>query len=221
VPTYIYTLFFYVIGYTTLFHFIRQIYGINRWYLSIFNEKITQLRDNIIYLVTVIPILILFFKKPIDTVNFGYQFFFLETSCNKCIIKALNVLFVVSVIAFLIQEYLFFKEKQPINLNRIFFTIGTGIVFLWISNFAKTPLEIIVPLVIIHGFTYYTVTIKFEKEFYKFSFKKALFIVLMVGLFFGILINYLYNINYMYQNNFLLALLFTPLLTHYIIDMRI
>ena len=64
ITTYIYTLFFYVIGYTTLFHFIRQIYGINRWYLSISNEKITQLRDNVIYLVTVIPMLILFFKQP-------------------------------------------------------------------------------------------------------------------------------------------------------------
>jgi hypothetical protein len=221
IAKYDYDLFFYVIGYLTIFHFIRQIYGINRWYIKINNEELTQLRDNIIYIVTLIPIIIFFFRPAINTVDYGYQFFFLNTMCNKCIIKGLNVVFFIAVFSFLVQELLFYKKTKFINLNRILYVLGTGSIFWWIGNYATTPLDVILPLVMTHGLTYYAVTIKFEKDFYNFSFIKALLITITVGTVFGILINYFYNQDYMYENAILLALLFTPLITHYIIDMRI
>jgi hypothetical protein len=212
--------YFYVfITYFAWFHYLKQIYGINRWYMKKENENITPTRNNIVFVITLIPLLIVSLRD-INLGDYGFQLIHFDSFCNKCVIKTLNFLFIISVIYWLFEEHLLSK-KEKINMQRVLFILGNAILYYLVANYSTNFYEILIPILLTHGTSYYLALYQFEKNIKKTDTKRIIYSMLFFGVIGGLIMNEMYDVDMFYDNKILLSLLFTPLITHYLIDMII
>jgi len=218
--------FYSFVVYATLFHFIRQAYGINRWYML--SEKGNKLIiDFIMYSLMITPLIALHFRSDLHIALYDYDDFFIYTS-NDYLAKIICINLALLATWFI---YELVNIKQ-FNKQRFIFMSSTAILFSFIGYFANNEIEVIIPFMSAHGLQYLLLSAKFENEQHKINFKKILILLVFIGAVFGGLDTYAQgsleedmNNIYMFSDDVLskvlIALLFVPLVSHYIYDMKI
>ena len=217
--------FWNMVLYATFFHFIRQIYGINRWYMRVEGRK-SPLIDTVLLLSMIIPILSMSFNPYINVVMFTENDFFKHPSAeiyNALI--ALNVAVILVWIGYEAKSYL--KGDKP-NPYRLLYTASHIALFSLVGYTASNATEVIIPIMMAHGFQYLVLSAKMENELYEIKFWKIFVVLLIIGVVFGGADTLLqeqfdmdnsYLFDYTVWDKFALSLLLVPLFSHYIYDM--
>ena len=213
--------------YATFFHFVRQIYGINRWYMA--KEKLkSKVIDFFVYALIILPILSIHFNQNMEITLYSKDDFI---SYKSSLLFAITLL--LNIIAFFgwgISEYFIYRRRGSINIYRIVFVLSNAILFALVGYFAKNYIEVIIPLMMAHGFQYLILSSSLESKINNRKMLKVFMTLLAIGIVFGGIDTYLQDEfdmdnSYLYYGdtieNLLLALLLTPLFSHYIYDMKI
>jgi len=213
--------------YFTFFHFIRQIFGINRWYMAKENNK-NKIIDFFLYALVLLPILSIHFNSYMTLELYTPNDFFTYKSENIFIsVIAINI---AVAIGWMIAEYKNYKKTNKINNYRILFVASNVVLFTLVGYFANNYVEVLVPIMMSHGFQYLILSSDFESKIHKKKIVNIFFVLLFIGVVFGGIDTYLQELfdmdnTYMHENDFLtsvlLSILLTPLFSHYIYDMKI
>lgn len=157
-------LFWRILAYVAVFHFIRQQYGLMRLYLRMDKpSKFSSITDSIaIYTATLYPLLYWHFS---GNRNFNW---FLENDFipleNTTIIPIFQFIYFLIILLYIIKELYFFVSSKKINIPKNLLIIGTflswyfGIVY-FNGDMAFTTLN-----VISHGIPYIALIWFFEKK---------------------------------------------------------
>jgi len=213
--------------YATFFHFARQIYGINRWYMKK-EEMNSKFRDFIIYSIIILPILSMHFNPYFTVIFFTpSDFYTYKSELLYSLTININILIV---FIWVLIELINYNRIKTINLYRIIFILSNIVLFSAVGYFASNSIEVIIPVMMAHGFQYLVLSVKAENQLHDISVKKVALILLLLATLFGGLDTYLQDLfdmdnSYLYDysmiDKVLLSLLLVPLFSHYIYDMRI
>ena len=213
--------------YFTFFHFIRQIFGINRWYMAKEKNK-SRAIDFFVYALVLVPILSIHFNPHMTLELYTSSDFFTYKSDNIFIVVILiNILMI---IGWLISEYKSYKKTRIFNKYRILFVASSAVLFTLVGYFANNYVEVLVPIMMSHGFQYLILSSDFENRVHNKNLISIFVVLLFIGIVFGGMDTYLQELfdmdnTYMHESDFLtsllLSVLLTPLFSHYIYDMKI
>lgn len=214
--------------YLTVFHHIRQFYGVHRWSLAINPSKGPNSSVEL-YALTVLPFIGYHFRDDID-----YQGFFTREdmflSPNPF---ALNMVYALLLIAL---ASLIFKVIKSIQNKSLSLPVLSTIIFPFIINFycflyTKHFFAALLPVLAVHGMTYYHLSALAQRKLKQGFWAKPLrgfFAVLAVSVVLGSLETFITSEqidiipSIQYQGNYLLAFgvafVTTPSIYHYIAD---
>jgi len=158
------TLFWSVVAYFAVFHFIRQQYGFFRLYSR--NETALRWRKWIlttaIYAMTVIPILIWHARGQR---NFNWMtkgdFFYIN---NPMLTPILNSLLIIVTLLYLYVEYAEAKDHGRVNWPRVLLTLGTGFSYYVSIVISNNDFVFSLVNVIGHGIPYLALVYLSEKK---------------------------------------------------------
>lgn len=212
--------------YFTIYHHIRQYYGITRWYQKK-NSRFCQLTNFFLYTLTLLPVVAFHFRNVSISLYSKEDLFVFPSPYLYTITKNLYFLFLFLYLFF--EIYIYFNVKKEINRisSIIFPALLHGICFLKGDNIST----IIFPLLITHGLSYFWIialNIKKTSPIKTFqSWKTALFascFIMLIGGGLESLLDLAVNdYDYLSKNSdlhksILLAFIVTPNLWHYIVD---
>lgn len=208
--------------YLTLFHHLRQNYGMTRWYQRL-NKRMCRVSNFFFYALTLIPILFFHFRQ-----NVTHHYY---TDDDLILMDSPFVQKILLVIYFFIfSGWIFFElrlmargisEWNRLTLQAFYFVLYGACFF-----FGENGVQILIPLLLVHGLTYFAVmseTLKTGSRFKSFYF--ALFVILVTALVFGCIETYFeeYHIDFKPASPTLIGsigvgLYLTPLIFHYFLD---
>lgn len=215
--------------YLTVFHHIRQYYGIHRWSLSLNRPKGPSCEKEL-YALTILPFVGYHFRGDID-----YQGFFSREDMfrypSELGFNIVVILIVLTSLSFLFKIYKSYSDKSlalPVLTTVIFPSVISIFCFMISNNFFLSLL----PILAIHGATYYHVTglaqAKIYKGFWAAHPKISLALICLFAIFMGGLESWLTDSeidilpSLEYKGNYLLAFgvafVTTPAIYHYIAD---
>ncbi|WP_295900696.1 hypothetical protein [uncultured Bdellovibrio sp.] len=205
--------------YATIFHNVRQFFGIHKWYQRL-NGNYVKWADYLLYFNCFMPFLIAHFRTgPVWNYDYSDQDIFRFP--NEDIYKTLLVFYFIGVTLWLVFETLRLKKNREWNrvLSAVFPTVLYGVCFLC----GRTAAEIVFPLVIAHGVSYFALMSlalsRTQKRFSNLQFGTA--VVLMTALLFGslegVFEEYYLDLTSVTLSP-LVALYLTPLFCHYYFD---
>jgi len=208
----------YVVVYFTIYHNIRQLFGVSKWYQKI-NKSFDKGSDFFLYAFCLIPVIAFHFRDNVQTPNYydvsgslyPDQFLF---SLSLLIFSLLFLLYAVKEVIF------YFKTKQ-LQTARILSVIYPGLIYSFAFLFSNNIIEILFPLVVSHGLTY-LILIDYSLERTTSNYKKkTLIFVLLAAVVFG-------STEFFTESLFVdvsdptkaiaTALFLTPLFCHYLFD---
>jgi hypothetical protein len=211
-----------LVVYATIYHNVRQFFGISKWYQRL-NGKFRRYSDYFLYFNCWMPFLIAHFRM-----DFVWNSYYSPQDIfrwpNEQIFQVLMVIYFAGILAWLGYE-ISIARKHP-EWNRIlaiaFPSLLYGIAFIR----GRTAMEMIFPLVVAHGVGYFALMSfalnKTQERF--FNFRKAVVLILVTALFFGVLEAYyedLLDLSTPAVSGtmaFLIAIYLTPLFCHYYFD---
>jgi len=215
------------IVYATIFHHVRQLYGINKWYQSL-NGRVDRNSDYFLYFLSVIPFLAYHFRPGVPANYYSQEDLFLfpfrEVYLGFC------VLFITGVIFWLVYEYKLFVKgiREPNRFVGVFFpAILYGQCFL----LAQTLSQVLFPLLLSHGIAYMAILAlsleRTQRDRFR-SFWIALFVIVLTAAFFGGLESFWEEGQSEFTSGLplflrasLIGATLTPLFCHYAFDARI
>ena len=215
--------------YATFFHFVRQFYGVMRWYLFLDKNRHTYILDVLFYLITLTPFVCLHLRPDLDPVGYYARVDTFQFASEKFlnIFKVVNIVVLAS---WFIYEVSFYMKHKVFELSRILYLVTTVILFNLVGFYATESMMIILPIVSAHGLQYYILLAEMVNKHHFFKLWKTILIVFFTGLIFGYLngwgeeeadLTYRYVISFNLENGLMVALILTPLFAHYILDMVI
>tara|TARA_R110002049_G_scaffold159312_1_gene324198 strand:- start:281 stop:1267 length:987 start_codon:yes stop_codon:yes gene_type:complete len=214
--------------YLTVFHHIRQYYGIHRWSLAI-NPNKGPMATKELYAMSVLPFIGYHFRSDIN-----YQGFFTPDDMflfpNPEVLNLIYLLMAVAFISLIYKISIAVKDKTisiPI-LSTVIFPVFINIFCFLIS---KDFFITLLPVLAVHGMTYYHLSAlaqgKLKKGFWSKP-RVAVAIIVSTSILFGFLESFLTEEqidiipSIQYQGNYLLAFgvafVTTPAIYHYIAD---
>ncbi len=210
------------IAYFTIYHNVRQFYGVTKWYQNI-NQSWDKISDVFFYTLCLLPFLTMHFRTDLVWINH-----YVEAGVFMHPSLILEKLFTIAY--FLVfgawTLYEFFKEKRIGYWQhaRILATLFPILTYTYCFMYAKDITGVLFPLVVSHGLTYFVlvgVSIKRIKLM-----KAQLLIFLSVVLTATVLGGLEFYIEDEFSNLYstslietgLAALFLTPLFCHYIYD---
>lgn len=211
-----------IVVYLTLFHHLRQNYGMSRWYQRL-NKRMCRVSDFFFYTLTILPIAYFHFRTNVTHQYYtGNDLFLFDQPEIQQLLLLTYFLFFLAWIVFELR----LKSRGIHELNRslvlAFYFMLYGVCFFFGTN----TQEILVPLLLVHGITYFGVmgeTLKGGPRLR--SFYWALLAVLGTALVFGSIEAYFEenHIDFTPQSPSLISsigvgLYLTPLLFHYFLD---
>ena len=219
--------FFEFVLYFTFYHNLRQLSGINSWYQKISNER--ALKDHcFIYLSVTLSFLALHYHPRFD----------FEVLLNLPVaLTSSSILFYTliggAVVTLLIFLYLERSHWNGKNAPRILSVLAPGLLFAFCIGFGNSFWDCVVPLLVLHGATYIAVVARslpsmrrFSALSMKTSVGLTVALCLVLAVFEGQLEGRLPNFDYRaegfpFYGHFLLALVVTPQVWHFIVDSKI
>ncbi len=206
------------IFYITIFHNVRQLYGVTKWYQTK-TTWYTKTPGRFLYLLTLIPFIAFHFStKQIEY----YTILKLFRYNSQTLFLLTLIIYTVIVVSF-IGYMLTHKKYIPVHLSIISAASIYGFGFL----IAKDSLQQVAPIVVTHGSAYIVLMGYSMKKLSYQSYIKPLLLLIAVALIFGfaentVMENMLVNIDLSsFNTQVVISLLLTPLLSHYTYDMFI
>lgn len=214
-------------AYNTLFHYIRQNFGVLRWYEKI-NNRTCLTSHRFLYGICLLSILAAHFRPGMVPGHFSKFDYLLYPS--ETFFSLFRLLYFTGLVFWIIFEINLFKKgiREP---NR-FLAIAFPVIFNSICMlYGNGWFQIVLPIVTAHGFTYFglmTLALhKTQPQFYKTQLH-AIYFIIVVAILGGLgdwyfdqeLVepDYLRASGYSWLNSGLLALMITPTLCHYLYD---
>lgn len=205
--------------YATIFHNVRQFFGIHKWYQRL-NNRYHSWADMFLYFNCFMPFLIAHFRTgPLWSYDYSDQDLFRYPDTD--IHNALLVVYFVGVASWSACEILSLKKNKEWNrlLSAAFPTVLYGVCFL----LGRTAAEVVFPLAVAHGVSYFGLTSlalsRTQKRFRNLHIGIA--VVLLTALVFGSLEG-IFEEHYLDLSNAMLSPLvaacLTPLFCHYYFD---
>lgn len=215
--------------YTTIYHNVRQYYGVTRWYQKNINSKsIWQTR--FLYLLTLIPVLLFHFRSNIPKALYGKTD--LASYDNPVLLQnGFYLYFSVIGVWLVYQAFTLYRNKREFatSLSVLVPAIGYGAGFLY----GTTVFQMAAPIIVGHGVGYWALMSvslqRTQAEKFK-SFGKVLLVTMMIAVIVGSISDVIeqnYLEKYMYSmavgwNHIVIslavALVLTPLFLHYYVD---
>jgi hypothetical protein len=209
--------------YFTVYHNVRQLYGINKWYQLIEN-KFDKRADYFLYGICGLSFLALHFKP-----NFHYAFYtgqdlFIYPQAE--VFSVLKIAVLALVAFYLLYEFSLYRKHGRFFLNRLLFVLSAQAVYVFSCLLASNELQLLAPLVLTHALHYLALVVLTgakTNNLLKLSWVKVTTLVLLSLLLFGGFEYYIENkaldfVSHSSVNSFLIALYLVPLLTHFILD---
>lgn len=214
--------------YFTVYHHIRQFYGIQKWYQHLYKRS-CRWSSFFLYALTILPFVLLHFRQAvIDGYYTKGDLFIFENREIYNWLWAVYIFFLVWWLSF--EVHLFFKVgfegSRVLQLSTTVILCGSCFLL------SKNNLEVVVPLMISHGVSYLALmelSLKRLKFPPVWGIRSPMILLLLTALILGggtFWMEYeVLDINNRYLNEsvessskFLLALYFVPLYSHYIFD---
>lgn len=139
--------------YFTLYHHIRQFYGFSRWYQGL-NQRACPTGDKFLYALLFIPLLLLHLRPGISFSIYGVNeiLFFPHAKLYE-----IGLLIYAAILA----SWIFFETKQWRagfhEINRLSAIAIPTAFHIYCFLIAKTTAQIIMPLIALHGVTYFAI----------------------------------------------------------------
>lgn len=204
--------------YATVFHNVRQLLGISKWYQKI-NKSWSRTSDIFLYLLCGIPFLAFHFRTDVQFAHY-YASDELFLFPNPQILHGLLLLYILVLFLWcLFEMYRLMKYKDTQRTLSVFFAaVIYGAAFIYGKNAA----QVLFPLIVSHGFSYLALTdLSLRKLSAQMVGYKPLGLVLLTALLFG-------GIEFLIEEDWIntksprhsltTALLLTPLFCHYYFD---
>lgn len=210
--------------YFTFFHHLRQFFGFYRLY-QVKSPNVAPPQNSLFYGLLFAPLLALHFREGINVDIYTRNDLFLFPNKNLFLMSCF--LIVLFFLAWLIQEMKIYKT-QGLQGGRISSVFIPFVFHIYCFVFAETLPQILFPLLVVHGISYFSIVTKqlkknFLPEWHTGLLITALFIIAIVGgtveelLGSNLSFNYL-DVHFPISASALLALIITPSLWHYVID---
>lgn len=170
--------------YSTLYHNIRQFYGISKWYQKQ-NRRFDRLSDFFLYFLCLAPVIVAHFR--LDTPWISY---YTDHDVLFAPSKSLYDIGLIIYGAGLLVWFIFETERlrRYREWNRMLSLAVPAVIYGSCFLLGRYWLEILLPLVVAHGAAYLGLTslaVSRTKE--RFDFRKAAFYIILTALFFGTL----------------------------------
>jgi hypothetical protein len=208
--------------YSTLFHHVRQIYGLSKWYQNL-NKRSDKLSDFFLYTLSILPIITYHFRSgAIAQYNTIYDLFLFP---NILIVRILTILFFGFLLAWIYYEKKLW-EKGVKEINRVISIAYPTIIFSYCFFIGETLTQVLIPLLFIHGISYIGImgiTLKRTQKIKFSSFSKAIFVIIFTATTLGICEawieqNVIELSNPSFLNSLFIGIYLTPLFCHYYFD---
>jgi hypothetical protein len=208
--------------YSTLFHHVRQFYGLSRWYQSL-NKRSDPISNYFLYTLCIVPIIAFHFRPEIPE-NF-YNAINDLRSPSLLMFKIFILLYAFILTSWIVYEIRIWK-KGVHEMNRVLSIGFPGIVYGHCFLIGRTNAQVLFPLLIIHGISYFSllgeVLQKTQKKSFR-NFGKGIFVVVVTALIFGPMEAWFEQTLLPDKEEGVLAslsigLYFTPLFCHYVFD---
>jgi len=213
--------------YATIFHHIRQYYGIQRWYQRLNQQDLTA-SGYFLYLLTFLPVIAFHFREGMHAHYYtDHDIVFYPNPFLRNLFIALDV---VCFIAWAIFELRRWRQgfREWNRIGSIFFPAAMyALVFLK----GETAAEILFPLVLTHGIGYLgmmSLSLQRSRRQIFTNFMKAMFVLIVTAIAFGVFEfyaelewididqNYIHGISLL--ETILIGFYLTPLFCHYLFD---
>lgn len=221
--------FWHFVVYATLFHNIRQFYGITRWYQKK-NKNFSPWPGRFLYALTILPVIAYHFRDQVLTGMYAETDIFYNP--NPQYLLSISFIYLFILFFWLSFELFSFYTKQK-SLGR-FLSLLTPVTAYGISFFfGKTYLQVLGPVIIGHGISYAALMAfalnKTQSERY-FSFKRTFIFLMGIAIIFGILESFSEDYLSLWIESVgkmesipligvaLISLYLTPLFCHYYFD---
>ena len=212
------------IVYATLFHHIRQYFGMLKWYQKI-NKTFDKIQDYALYAFAILPVLA--FHTVSSTTGEYYTPNDLFTFQSPTLFWIITSVYVLTILAWIIYEISHFTSRRVPSILAV---VAPLLLYLYAFYFADTFFQLIVTLVIGHAIPYITImSLSLEKvKMHQHIITASIIIVLtalIAGTFELWIEESIYAFGFIYESTSLtllssaiVALFMTPLLAHFIID---
>jgi hypothetical protein len=210
--------------YATIFHYIRQSYGILKWYEKL-NNSFHHFTGKVIYLSSIIPFAAMHFSENFNPQYYSDGDFFLYPSPHL-----FNLCVLLQALLFVYWIYNEFKIKK-IELNRILFILGNALMYSTAFLGLLKPQLLLASFVMAHGLPYIylmVVSLKKTQPRFNWSFTRLSTFMLVFALIFGageyffedllLQVDNLYIENRDWAMSTLIALYLIPLFAHFTFD---
>ena len=217
--------------YFAFFHFVKQNFGISRWYMAQNNFRKDRIIDHYVFLTTFLPFVMAHFREGFVGVSFNGDFNSLFLIPDSHMYQTFVIINIFTIITYFLYELkLWFKDNIK-ELGRVIFLTCNLIMFNILGFYSNEAIILLIAFLTAHSIQYFVLNFKAFKMLYKMNFKTAFKFLIPITLFLGvydIFQSELIETNYYYMGNnisiwilILVAISWTPLLTHYILDMKI
>lgn len=214
-----------LVAYATLFHHIRQNYGVLRWYENI-NQRQDKKSHFFLYALSILPMIIFHFR--LDAPQRGYfssqdVFLYPDFKLNQISL----ILWVHAVVFWLMNEFKLYRSGKR-ELNRFLSVAMPAVMYGTCFMLGKTLTQILFPLLFLHGISYLALIshslTRTQAEKFK-TYARTFLIVGVSAVIFGSLEAWSEENLLVFRIEKLtpitsaaLALYLTPLFSHYIFD---
>ena len=211
--------------YSTIFHHVRQSYGLHRWYQSLARER-DAWTGRLLQVLLFLPFLALHFRPAR---SFGiYTVSDIPSFPSWEIWNTLRALWNVTLLLFLCREYLIYLRTQTVRTQTLFSVLMPSLLQ-WICVFANSSkMDILFPLLVSHGVAYIVLIARGRQSLGSpISLRMGIIFVGISAVVGGLLsfgleqlaidFNYIRG-KFSFWNEIVLALIATPMLWHYLVD---
>jgi hypothetical protein len=208
--------------YSTLFHHVRQVYGLSKWYQSL-NKRSDKISDFFLYSLSILPIITYHFRPGAISHNYTPNDLFLFP--NIMIAQLLMMLFFGFLLGWIFYERSLWKNGVK-ERNRVISIAYPTIIYSYCFFIGETLTQVLFPLLFVHGISYLGImgiALKKTQKIKFSSFSKAIFVIILTATTFGIgeawiEQNILDLSNPSFLNSLFIGIYLTPLFCHYYFD---
>jgi hypothetical protein len=209
--------------YSTLYHHVRQVYGISKWYQKL-NRRADRFSDYAVYFFAYFPMVIYHFRPEAIANYYSEKDLFLYPL--PALRDALLFVYLAGSFFWIYREYDLWKKGTK-EVNRLLSIAAPAVIYAYCFLVGTTITQILFPLLFLHGITYFGVMeLSLKRTQKRFSREYvAIMTVLVTAVIFGLseswveenLVGRIPGERPLF-NSLIVGLSLTPLFCHYAFD---